>query len=274
METLQKETVTDLIDLTGKTAIVTGGALGIGRGISYRLAEAGANVLISDINEDAAKKTAEELRNKGYKAKAIKADASKVEDAKRTVETAVKEFGSLDILVNNAGIYPMVPALESSESTWNKVFDLNVKGVFFHSQEAAKKMKELGRKGKIINLASVDAYHPTGNLVHYDASKGGVVMMTKALALEFAEHNIQVNAIAPGGIATEGSSSVSSGAEEAMTAAGMSPDQITEAFTARIPMKRMGHPDDIGKVALFLASNLSSYMTGSIIKVDGGYLLS
>jgi len=274
LEVLRKQKVTDLIDLTGKTAIVTGGALGIGRGIAYRLAEAGANVLISDINEEAARKTETEFKKKGFKVKAIKADASKVEEANRTVDTAVREFGSLDILVNNAGIYPMAPALESSEGLWNKVFDLNVKGVFFHSQAAAKKMKELGKKGKIINLASVDAYHPTGNLAHYDASKGGVVMMTKALALELADHNIQVNAIAPGGISTEGSATISGEAMEDMRRSGMGPEQIQETFTARIPLKRMGNPDDIGKAALFLASDLSSYMTGSTIKVDGGYLLS
>jgi len=265
LEKLEEPKLTNLVNLTGKTAIVTGGALGIGRGIAYRLAEAGANVVISDINKQALDKTVKEFKEKGFKVRSIVVDASKVEDANKTIDFAYNEFGSLDILVNNAGIYPMSPVLESTETLWDKVMDLNVKGVFFHSQAAAKKMRDTGKGGTIINLASVDAYHPTGNLVHYDASKGGIVMMTKALALELADHKVRVNAIAPGGIATEGSSG---GADPAQMEA------ITREFTKRIPLKRMGEPDDIGKVALFLASDLSSYVNGSIIKVDGGYLLS
>lgn len=154
----------------------------------------------------------------------------------------------------------MVPALEVTETLWDKVLDINLKGFFFYAQAAAKEMVNEGHAGRIINIASIDALHPTGNLVHYDSSKGGVVMMTKALALELGPRNISVNAIAPGGIQTPGASSPST------------PAEFTQAFVARIPMRRMGVPDDIAKVVLFLASSAADYMTGSLLVVDGGFL--
>ena len=274
MESILKPSINNLVNLTGKTAIVTGGAMGIGRAICYRLAEAGAAVLISDIALEKAEEAANAIVKAGGKAKAIKADVSSTTDTENVIKTAVSEFGSIDILVNNAGIYPMVPVLELSEKTWDKVIAINLKGTFIHSQAAAKKMKELGKTGKIINIASIDGLHPTGNLVHYDSSKGGVVMMTKALAKDLGQFKITVNAIAPGGIATEGASAMGEESMKAMAAMGMSQEEITSAFTARIPMGRMGVPDDIAKAVLFLASDLASYMTGEVIVVDGGYLLS
>lgn len=240
---------------------MAGGALGIGKGISLRLAEAGAAVMIADINLDAARETAAEIKDNGGKAVAIRADTSSLTDAQKVVQATVDTFGSIDILINNAGIYPFSPALELTEALWDKVLNINLKGLFFYAQAAAQKMVESGKGGKIINLASIDALHPTGNLVHYDASKGGVVMVTKALALELGRHNITVNAIAPVGIQTTGSMPVSA-------------DEIIKAFVARIPAGRMGQPDDIAKVALFLASPAADYMTGSLVVVDGGFLLS
>jgi 2-deoxy-D-gluconate 3-dehydrogenase len=274
MKNLIEPSIGKLLNLSGKTAIVTGGAMGIGRAICYRLAEAGAAVLITDINLEKAQECANAIIKGGGKATALKADVSSVDDTESVMKTAISEFGSIDILVNNAGIYPMVPVLEMSESLWDKVIAINLKGTFIHSQAAAKKMKELGKSGKIINIASIDGLHPTGNLVHYDSSKGGVVMMTKALAKDLASYNITVNAIAPGGIATEGATAGGEEAMKAMTAMGMSQEQMASAFTARIPMGKMGVPDDIAKAVLFLASDLASYMTGEIIVVDGGYLLS
>ena len=256
----QKQSIAQLFDLTGKVAIVTGGAMGIGQGIAFRLAEAGAAVMIVDVNLEAAEDTVSQIRVQGGKAKAIKADASSVADAKRTVQATVDAYGRLDILVNNAGIYPLAPALEVTEALWDKVLDINLKGLFFYTQAAAQEMVKEDHAGKIINIASIDALHPTGNLVHYDASKGGVVMVTKALALEFGPRGISINAIAPGGIQTPGARSPSTS------------DEMIQAFAARIPMRRMGAPDDIAKVALFLASNASDYMTGSVVVVDGGFL--
>jgi 2-dehydro-3-deoxy-D-gluconate 5-dehydrogenase len=260
MTVQQKQSIAQLFDLTGKVAIVTGGAMGIGQGIAFRLAEAGAAVMIADVNLEAAEDTASQIRVEGGKAKAIKADASSVADAKRTVQETVRAFGRLDILVNNAGVYPLAPALEVTEALWDKVMDINLKGLFFYTQAAAQEIVNEDHAGKIINIASIDALHPTGNLVHYDASKGGVVMVTKALALEFGPRNISINAIAPGGIQTPGASSPSTS------------DEMIQAFAARIPMRRMGVPDDIAKVVLFLASGASDYMTGSVMVVDGGFL--
>jgi 2-deoxy-D-gluconate 3-dehydrogenase len=253
--------IAQLFDLTGKAAIVTGGAMGIGRGIALRLAEAGAAVLIADLKLDAAHATAEEIKATGGKAEAIQADASSAADARKVVEKSVSSFGRLDILVNNAGIYPFVPALQAKEETWDRVLAVNLKGVFLYAQAAAQQMVQAGQGGRIINIASIDALHPTGNLAHYDASKGGVLMLTKALAQEFGRHNITVNAIAPGGIETPGAQ------------ASITPDTDMSVFTARIPLGRQGTPDDVAKVALFLASGAADYITGDLIVVDGGYLV-
>ncbi|MHA1966247.1 MAG: SDR family NAD(P)-dependent oxidoreductase [Candidatus Hodarchaeales archaeon] len=266
--------ISELINLTGKVAIVTGGAFGIGQAICYRLAESGAAVMIVDINLDAAKETASQIVEHGGKAKAMSADASSPAAAEEVIKETIDEFGSIDILVNNAGVYPMSPIFDTTEELWDKVLGLNLKGVFFYTQKIAKNMADSKKGGKIINLASIDGFHPTGNLIHYDASKGGVVMMTKALALELAPHKITVNAVAPGGISTPGADVVSEMYRKQMEAQGMTPEQIEEVFVARVPLGRMGIPDDIAKVILFLASDLSGYMTGVTIITDGGYLLS
>jgi 2-deoxy-D-gluconate 3-dehydrogenase len=258
----------ELLDLKGQAAIITGGAKGIGYGIAYRLAEAGAKVLIADMDEEAAQKTARELADKGWTAEAIKVDVSSEEDVKRMIATCQAKFGSVDILVNNAGIYPPAPVSQMTEAEFEKVIHVNLLSVFLTTKYAAEVMKQQGG-GKIINISSIDALHPSMvGLAHYDASKHGVWGFTKNSALELAEHKIWVNAIAPGGITTPGVAAMSQGA---------SADQMeasTKAFMAKIPMKRMGEPDDIGMVALFLASGMSSYMTGSQIVVDGGALLS
>ena len=256
----QQQPIEQLFDLTGKVAIVTGGAMGIGQGIALRLAEAGAAVVVADVSLAAAEDTASQICAVGGKAKAIRADAASVADATHTVQETVRDFGRLDILVNNAGIYPMVSALEVTEALWDKVLDINLKGLFFYTQAAAGEMVKESHGGKIINIASIDGLHPTGNLVHYDASKGGVVMVTKALALEFGPRNITVNAIAPGAIRTPGAGGSAV------------PEEVLQSFAARIPMRRMGMPDDIAKVVLFLASSASDYMTGSVVVVDGGFL--
>ena len=258
----------DLVDLKNKAAIVTGGAKGIGYGISYRLAEAGAKVLIADIDEETAQKTAQELVAKGWVAEAIKIDVSSEEDVKRMVAACQEKFGSIDILVNNAGIYPPAPIAQMTADDFERVMHVNLRSVFLTTKYASEIMKQKGG-GKIINITSIDALHPSMiGLAHYDASKHGVWGFTKNSALELAEHNIWVNAIAPGGIVTPGVAAMSQGASTEQTEAS------SKAFMANIPMHRMGEPDEIGMVALFLASDMSSYMTGEQIVVDGGALLS
>jgi 2-deoxy-D-gluconate 3-dehydrogenase len=267
------KSIPQLFDLHGKSALVTGGAMGIGKAIAERLAEAGAAVALVDISAEKGKAAATEIKAKSGKVEFVQADAGKVSDIEKAVQFAVKTFGGIDILVNNAGIFPFCPALSLSEELWDKVMAVNLKGVFFFAQKAAQKMIAGGKGGRIINIASVDALHPSGNLVHYDASKGGVVMMTKSLALEWAKSGISVNAIAPGSIQTPG---VEQGAAS-MATAGMNPEQMAEmmkAFNARIPLGRSGDPDEIASVVLFLASDAARYVTGATIVVDGGYLLS
>ncbi|RTK95084.1 SDR family oxidoreductase [Candidatus Saccharibacteria bacterium] len=256
----------ELLNLSGQAAIVTGGAKGIGKGIAYRLAEAGASVVVADLDEPAAQATAKELTDKGWKAAAFTVDVSDEAQIQAMIETCRTQFGAVHILVNNAGIFPPSPVADMTAELFEKVMHVNLRSVFLTTKHVAEVMKPAGG-GKIINITSIDALHPSMiGLAHYDASKHGVWGFTKNSALELAEHKIWVNAIAPGGIATPGVAAMNQG-----TAPN---EEATKAFMARIPMHRMGEPDEIGMVALFLASDMSSYMTGEQIVVDGGALLA
>lgn len=263
-----------LFDLKGKTAIVTGAALGIGKAIAELLAEYGAAVVLADLNDKEGLITEKEILAKGYSAMFVKTDVARVADIEKTVKAAKVKYGRVDILVNNAGIFPFSAMLDTTEELWDRVMAINLKGSFFFAQKAAKVMIEGGRGGRIINISSIDAFHPTGNLIHYDASKGGMVMMTKSMAVELAKHGIAVNSIAPGGINTPGAAQT---ADVMMKSLGMTAEQYQQfmsGFTARIPLGRQGEPQDIASVALFLASDAARYITGETIIVDGGYLLS
>lgn len=260
-----------LLDLSGKTAIVTG-AVGIGFGIAYRLAQAGANVVIASRLQEEADESVKKITEKGWRVKAVQCDVSVEEDVRKMIEASVADYGSVDILVNNAGIYPSIPLMQMNLSDFDKVLSVNLKGVFLCTKYAAEQMIRVGKGGKIINITSIDALHPSSvGLAHYDASKHGVWGFTKNVALELAPHKIWVNAIAPGGIATPGVREM----QQAMpTLRGVDMNKMMGTFLEKIPMHRLGEPDDIGKVALFLASDMSSYMTGTQIVVDGGVLLS
>ena len=267
--------LSDLLSLQGQTAIVTGGSRGIGFGISHRLAEAGANVVIASLNQEEMDKAVKDLTDKKWKAVAVKADVSKEEDVNTMIQFAVKTFGSVDILVNNAGIFPSVPVIQMTKEDFEKVIAVNLEGVFLCAKHVSERMIQQGRGGKIINITSIDALHPSMiGLAHYDASKHGVWGFTKNLALELAPHKIWVNAIAPGGIATPGVQEMQKPTAGKDAGAAADAAKSIEAFLGKIPMHRMGEPDDIGKVALFLASDMSSYMTGEQVVVDGGVLLS
>lgn len=264
--------VQKLLDLSGKTAIVTGGARGIGLWIAFRLAEAGANTVIADMRQDVADEASKKFNQYGFKTIAVATDVSKAVDVQKLVDETIRNFGAIDILVNNAGIYPNMLVMNMQEADFEKVVDVNLKGVFLCTKKVAEKMIAQGKGGKIINVTSIDALHPSSaGLAHYDASKHGVWGFTKNVALELAPHKIWVNAVAPGGISTPGTAEVQQKMEVPQ---GVDMQKLMEAFMAKIPMKRMGEPDEIGKVVLFLASDMASYMTGSQIVVDGGVLLS
>lgn len=266
------ERASNLIDLTGKVAIVTGGAIGIGFGISYRLAEAGATVVIANRTKSEGDDAAKKLSAKGWKVVAIQTDVSDEKSVKAMVDQVIKKFKKIDILVNNAGIYPEIPLLQMNLSDFDRVLSVNLKGVFLCTRYVTDHMIRQKSGGRIINITSIDALHPSSvGLAHYDASKHGVWGFTKNIALELAPHKIWVNAIAPGGILTRG---VQSMQQSMPMPKGVDPQKVMQEFMAKIPMGRLGDPDDIGKAALFLASDMSSYMTGSQIVVDGGVLLS
>jgi NAD(P)-dependent dehydrogenase (short-subunit alcohol dehydrogenase family) len=261
--------ISQLISLKDKRAIVTGGARGLGLAIAYRLAEAGATVVVADVDGEASKTAAESLAEKGFKALSAKCDVSSEQDVKKMVEFAGSQMGGIDILVNNAGIFPRISLQEMTAADFDSVISINLRGTFLCSREVSRLMIEQRSGGSIINLASIDAVHPSEKgLTAYDASKGAVLTLTKSLALELGQHDIRVNAIAPGGILTESLASLVSGSPSTEGKAQL------KKFMARMVLGRMGRADEVARVALFLAGEMSSYITGALITVDGGYLIS
>lgn len=260
----------ELVRLTGRTAIVTGGAAGIGAGIAARLAEAGAGIVVADLDAAGAERCAEGLRERGHEAVAVGADVSDEAAVEGVVTTAVERYGGVDVLVTNAGIFPSTLLMDMTAAEFERVVRVNLHSVLLCTRSAAARMIAQGRGGRIINVTSIDALHPSSaGLAHDDASKHGVWGFTKNVALELAPHGITVNAIAPGAIATPGVA-----AAQAAAPPGVDMEALLAAFLAGVPLRRIGEPDDIGRVALFLASDLSSSMTGSQVVVDGGALLS
>jgi 2-deoxy-D-gluconate 3-dehydrogenase len=268
--TLSLETpeLADLFDLTGRTAVVTGAAMGIGCAIAARLAAAGAAVVIADLDASAAAATAKEFEDREFNVLAVGVDVADERDVRAIFDTAIAWRGKVDILVNNAGIFPTVPVLDMTVEDFDRVQAVNLRGAFLCAREAGRRMRKQGTGGVIINITSIDALHPSSvGLAHYDASKHGLWGFTKNLALELAPFGIRVNALAPGAVATPGASAASPHSD-------IDPQEVIAAFVARIPMGRIGQPDDIARMALVLASDVSSYMTGAQVVVDGGVLLS
>jgi NAD(P)-dependent dehydrogenase (short-subunit alcohol dehydrogenase family) len=252
-------------ELKGKVAIVTGAAKGMGRAHSLKLAGAGAKVVVTDIDVPGCQAVVEEIKKMRGEALAVKCDQSKKADVDNVAAETLKKFGKIDILVNNAGIFPFKPFLEMQESDFEKVIDVNLKGYFLMAQSCAKEMQKnqpnaKGQRGTIINIASVAAIIGFPGLAHYCASKGGIVAMSKALALELAPLGIRINCIDPGSIDTPGTHTTT-----------IDP-KVREAMMAKIPLKRNGEAEEIANAVLFLASDESSYMTGSTMVVDGGWV--
>lgn len=249
------------LSLTDKVAIVTGGRRGIGKAISLAFAEAGADVVVCDkvVEDGELGAVAEEIRGLGRRSLAVQLDISKKTEVDSVVQRVADEFGRIDILVNDAGMIIRKPLVELEEEEWDTVIDIDLKGYFLCSQAVGRKMVEQ-KRGNIINIASRGAFKPAKNSGAYDIAKAGVVMLTRILAVELAEHNIRVNAIAPGPTKTKFNEAVWS-----------NPD-ILKAREASIPLGRWGEPRDIAGSALFLASEFSSFITGYTILVDGGLM--
>ncbi|PYN74018.1 MAG: beta-ketoacyl-ACP reductase [Candidatus Rokuibacteriota bacterium] len=243
--------------LRGKVALVTGAQQGIGRGIALAFAREGADVGVNYLDDRAAaEKVVDEIRAAGRRAVLVPADVARLSDTQTMVAQVLGELGGLDVLVNNAGVYPRVPFLDMRESDWDLVLDVNLKGGFFCAQAAARAMIARRRQGSVINMAS-QAIRGAVRGVHYSASKGGVVAMTRALALELAPHGIRANAIAPGLTDT------------AQPRYGNSEEELAVMASA-VPLGRMAQPDDIASVAVFLASDDARHITGQTVHVNGG----
>jgi len=243
--------------LRGKVALVTGAQQGIGRGIALAFAREGADVAVNYLDDRAAaEQVIQEVRAAGGRAALVQADVARPAAAQALVARVRDELGGLDVLVNNAGVYPRVSFLEMRETDWDLVLDVNLKGGFFCAQAAARAMIAGGRRGAIIHMAS-QAIRGAVRGVHYSASKGGVVAMTRAMALELAEHGIRVNAIAPGLTDT------------AQPRYGHGEEELA-AMARAVPLGRMAQPDDIASVAVFLASDEARYVTGQTMHVNGG----
>jgi 3-oxoacyl-[acyl-carrier protein] reductase len=243
------------LELAGKVALVTGAAQGIGKAVSLHLARNGADIIVSDINLEKATETAKEIEALGRKAVAVRVDVTRLEDVDRMVQGILGQFGHIDILVNNAGIARDKLILRMTEEDWDAVLNVNLKGTFNCTKAVVRQMSKQ-RSGKIVNIASVVGEMGNAGQANYSASKAGVIGLTKTLAREFAQRGININAIAPGYIETP------------MTEA--LPEKAKEELKRMIPMERLGQPQDVAHAVFFLVSEASSYITGHILKVNGG----
>ncbi|MEK7121804.1 MAG: SDR family NAD(P)-dependent oxidoreductase [Patescibacteria group bacterium] len=251
-----------MFELKDKVALVTGARQGMGKSHALILARQGAKVAVTDINQEECQLVVDEIKSMGGEAVAFKMDVLNKADIDVVFDEVVKQFGRLDILVNNAGIYAPKAALELTEEDWDRTIDINLKGQFLCAQRAAKEMAK-NKWGRIINIASVASGGVGIGIVggaHYTASKGGVLGMTETLADEWASLGINVNAIGPGAIDTP------------MVSASQIPEEAMKAMLAGVPLKRIGKPEEVSAMVVFLASEEASYVTGATFYVDGGWL--
>lgn len=249
------------LELNGKTAVVIGGTSGIGRAISHGLAEAGANVVASSRRVEEVEKTAAEIEEKGRKTLRITSDVSKKSTLESLLEECLKEFGRVDILVNCAGVTKRTPTLELPEDEWNWILETNLTGTLRACQVFGKQMIEQ-KYGRIINIASLSTFVALYEVAAYAASKAAVASLTKSLAIEWSQHGVNVNAIAPGVFKT------------ALNTKLLEETQRGQEFLTRTPMKRFGKVEELAGAAVFLASEAASFVNGEVLVVDGGFLAS
>lgn len=247
------------MELIGKTAVVTGGARGLGRAVALKLAKMGANLVLCDIeSSDALDQTCNEFKAAGYNVATARGDVRNENDVNDFMAVAVEKFGGLDILINNAGITKDNLMIRMSEKDWDDVLDINLKGAFLCTRSAAKIMMKK-RSGVIVNIASVAGVTGNAGQANYSSSKAGLIGLTKTTAKELSSRGIRCNAVAPGVIKSK------------MT--DVLPDKVKEAYMANIPLGRFGTPEDVAEVVGFLVSDSSSYVTGQVINIDGGLVM-
>jgi NAD(P)-dependent dehydrogenase (short-subunit alcohol dehydrogenase family) len=258
---MERMPTNQLLDFSGKVVLVTGGGSGIGAGIAQRFAEAGADVAVNYFSSEAgANKIVDAIQAHGHKAIAVQADVRSRKHVERLVQEMVGELGRLDILINNAGIDPLAPLMEMTDEQWDDVVNTNLRGVFLCTQVGASQMIQQDSEGAIVNIASIEAQNPAVMHSHYNATKAGIVMHTRAAARELGEHGVRVNVVSPGLIWEEG-------LDDAW------PDGVSR-YLAAAPLGRLGHPDDVADACLFLASPAARWITGANLVVDGGVLTS
>jgi len=248
-----------MMQLTGKTALITGSARGLGKAIAIKMASLGANIVLTDIpSSEALDETAEELRKAGYRVAVAKGDVRNQDDVKAMVATAVETFGSLDILVNNAGVTKDKPLAMMSEEDWDLVLDINLKGAFICTKLAVKQMIKQ-KYGRIVNIASVAGRYGNRGQANYSAAKAGLIGLTMSTAKEFASKGITCNAVAPGLIQSHMTDAL--------------PEEVRQKYLGNIPLGRFGTPEDVANVVAFLASDEASYVTAQVIDIDGGLVM-
>ena len=248
-----------LLDFSGKVVLVTGGGSGLGRGIGYRFAEAGADLVIDYLHSaESAAELASQVVLLGRQVRTVQADVTQKADVDALIEKTVDTFGRLDVLINNAGIYPLSPLIEMSVEEWDQVLDANLRSTFLCTQAAARQMIRQGTGGAVVNIASIEALNPAPMHSHYNAAKGGVLMYTKAAANELGPHGIRVNAVSPGLIWRESLDTDW-------------PDGVAR-YQQAAPLQRLGMPEDVADACLFLASDGARWITGANLVVDGGVL--